>query len=545
MALQICSRCRRRRVKCDLQLPSCKNCRIADVECLYWDESLGQEIPCSYLYSLRQKAQRLKLAIQSATNTSRGTLTDPWQQSESTQEHGYYLTVDIQDDLPSTYLGPGNSARLSERLLKYLVSWHSVNNIAIPGRLLPDEISPLAGTRDLIVQHRFPMLYDQRKVELHTLVPPSTQRSIIEHYLKVVSPEYALLSAEREPIYLAYENPLKWRSTNRDNPDAVEISIVFAISSALVSRDLDPTVSGILIHCKEDLYKLSQKSVSLADPIQTTRLTCAVLCALALCEFISPTSNQLWDLLGRASSTIEHLREGYYIRNLNLDKSFYQLERSVLKLESSVALHFRRPSQFCKIRLRATFEDSHTPNTLSNDLKISVHLHNIAHQFTISPRPMEEFFESLIPQSLQVDPMSSDINIISATLYTALHPLFTSSDIYPTNHPSSRLFDIVSRSASAVIDHFARLDKSNKIISIWLAADRVFEAGVVWATYLIRQCHVMSTGKNPITSIRASVIVSPILKVSALLASFAARWRGGSVYVDAWETLVQLLWNIL
>jgi hypothetical protein len=34
-------------------------------------------------------------------------------------------------------------------------------------------------------------------------------------------------------------------------------------------------------------------------------------------------------------------------------------------------------------------------------------------------------------------------------------------------------------------------------------------------------------------------------KVSTLLASFAARWKDGSAYVDAWETLVELLWSMV
>lgn len=32
--------------QCDLQLPACKNCRTADVECLFWDDTLEQEVSC-------------------------------------------------------------------------------------------------------------------------------------------------------------------------------------------------------------------------------------------------------------------------------------------------------------------------------------------------------------------------------------------------------------------------------------------------------------------------------------------------------------------
>lgn len=96
-----------------------------------------------------------------------------------------------------------------------------------------------------------------------------------------------------------------------------------------------------------------------------------------------------------------------------------------------------------------------------------------------------------------------------------------------------------------MIDYFVQLDKSHKIISIWMAAERVFEAGVIWVAYLSRQRNVTPMREDHITSIGTNIAASPILKVSTLLASIAARWKRGLVYVNTWETLVQLLWNIL
>jgi hypothetical protein len=132
---------------------------------------------------------------------------------------------------------------------------------------------------------------------------------------------------------LTYENPLKWSNANKNDPSAFTISIVFAISTALVTRDLDPNLSSLSARCGEDVYNLSQRSVNPGDPIETTRWTCNALCALVLCELISPISGQLWDLLGRAASTLEYLREGYQLINMELDAAFKRLECLVLKLE--------------------------------------------------------------------------------------------------------------------------------------------------------------------------------------------------------------------
>ena len=43
--LHVCSPCKKRRIKCDMLLPSCRNCTKLQKECTYWDNALSQEIP--------------------------------------------------------------------------------------------------------------------------------------------------------------------------------------------------------------------------------------------------------------------------------------------------------------------------------------------------------------------------------------------------------------------------------------------------------------------------------------------------------------------
>ncbi|KAH6663725.1 fungal-specific transcription factor domain-containing protein [Halenospora varia] len=58
--LPSCQRCKRLRRKCDTRLPSCKLCLKANIECSFFDHSLQQILPRSYVLSLLQKAQELK-----------------------------------------------------------------------------------------------------------------------------------------------------------------------------------------------------------------------------------------------------------------------------------------------------------------------------------------------------------------------------------------------------------------------------------------------------------------------------------------------------
>lgn len=43
--LSVCSQCKRRRIKCDMMLPSCHNCAKAHKDCTYLDHALSQETP--------------------------------------------------------------------------------------------------------------------------------------------------------------------------------------------------------------------------------------------------------------------------------------------------------------------------------------------------------------------------------------------------------------------------------------------------------------------------------------------------------------------
>ena len=202
---------------------------------------------------------------------------------------------------------------------------------------------------------------------------------------------------------------------------------------------------------------------------------------------------------------------------------------------SSAALHLRRPSPFCSARLHSTNESLSVPDPLSDEFNVRIRLHDVTQRFTTSPSSSERLFESLIPPPLRVVSTSSGISMSSATLYTALHPLFTSSDVCAgpiLDDQSSRLFHIIANSAIVIIDHFARLNEDNKIISIWMAAERVLEAGLVWATYLMSQRNLTPSGEHYFPPLGSRATMGPVLKVSSLLASFTARWKSGSAYVD-------------
>ncbi|KAH0426245.1 zinc finger transcription factor-containing protein [Colletotrichum camelliae] len=57
--LPICSHCKRRRIKCDTDLPACRNCTKLRKDCCYWDNALSEETSRKHLHALIQHAERL------------------------------------------------------------------------------------------------------------------------------------------------------------------------------------------------------------------------------------------------------------------------------------------------------------------------------------------------------------------------------------------------------------------------------------------------------------------------------------------------------
>ena len=170
------------------------------------------------------------------------------------------------------------------------------------------------------------------------------------------------------------------------------------------------------------------------------------------------------------------------------------------------------------------------------------------HKLTILPHLSAQVLERLIPLPLQVALPGSEGDISSAMLYLVLHPLFTTSEIISgksLDTISLRLFCIVANSARIVIDHLADLHHSHRIISLWMATERLFEGGLVWAAFLVSQSHASRRGGQDIPHMDRGTAMGPLLKVSSLLASFSMACKDGGAYVDAWEAFLELLWHML
>jgi hypothetical protein len=213
-----------------------------------------------------------------------------------------------------------------------------------------------------------------------------------------------------------------------------------------------------------------------------------------------------------------------------------------------VTIQLGRPSLSLENQLRLFKQSSVTPMSPSDELNIALSLQEIVHSLANKPGQHWDALESRIPPSLRVTAIEQGLSLSSATLYIALHPLLTDStpfafQQYPSKLPTA-LVQVIIDSASVIIDHVAHLNEQNKIISIWIAAEQILMAGTVWLAGLLHQRYHSGSSMEGVLMVGTSTGSPPVIKVTSLLASFAARWRGGYSHVAIWDAVLQSVYQM-
>ena len=107
------------------------------------------------------------------------------------------------------------------------------------------------------------------------------------------------------------------------------------------------------------------------------------------------------------------------------------------------------------------------------------------------------------------------------------------------------LCQIVARSACVAIDHVHGTNKSGKVLSLWLEADRVLRCGMIWLYYLVHQSQGGQPEGDQSSMIGPADRMAPILQVTSLLSSFAARFKRASASLSAWEACTAFFWKMM
>lgn len=111
---------------------------------------------------------------------------------------------------------------------------------------------------------------------------------------------------------------------------------VFAISTSLVARDLNPELQLVSFACRDALWKTTQQTVASLDMHRSFYKLKQIIAAfifLSILEMIHPSTGQIWEIVGSGLALMETVRAEYPPTVVDLDEEFHRLEFLLLKIE--------------------------------------------------------------------------------------------------------------------------------------------------------------------------------------------------------------------
>ncbi|KIW28241.1 uncharacterized protein PV07_07920 [Cladophialophora immunda] len=340
--LPACKICRRRRVRCDRQLPTCYNCKKADARCLYYDYVLSEDIPREYVYSLQLRLQSLlaEQDMRAASTQSPCTnkvpesgaffpaLTLQRTHSEFNAAESIGLTIAISNNellsCTTAYFGPTNPfVRLlkeSKLVQGCFPSYQpTIQRRNVPTSQIYDALGPL--NAELPSHSLVLSLIRIFNASINIFYPAVTQRRLSEIY--------TYLSQASE-----HHGSSRWQIPT--------LYLIFAISLYLSSKE-DRRLAGLSVTYFTNSITEWQASKGLSN-------THNIRIRLLLCIYVllNPTAGDIWRLLGFVCRLCLDMASTNADRDDEETQEIFALYRAVYCLECDVAIALGRPTQLPK-----------------------------------------------------------------------------------------------------------------------------------------------------------------------------------------------------
>ncbi|KAI9166511.1 Positive regulator of purine utilization [Paramyrothecium foliicola] len=266
-----CLRCQRRKIRCDGELPACKHCRNAGVQCADGESARLKDLPRAYITTLKERVEWLESIIHSRcpdVDLSQGPLPDENEQSDSVPQdetdggQDSSLQLDATHS-PITITGatpqqPRGSVRPGTGPAAYGTNplSHEIGLVSLATNQDPRYIGPSSGyflarvmlTRSL--QHD----WDSSKADRETAFPselveaiqgpavlPSRSMSsqLCNAYFDFIHAQYPAL---HQPTFMSF---LEQVYANDDDPVAgFQVYMVMAIGATVLSGRLKARIPG-------------------------------------------------------------------------------------------------------------------------------------------------------------------------------------------------------------------------------------------------------------------------------------------------------------
>ncbi|VUC26102.1 unnamed protein product, partial [Clonostachys rosea] len=345
LKIPVCSHCKRRRIKCDKNLPSCANCTRLNQECCYWDRASGEEASRNHVHALKLHAENLMTEIKeldrpvfvSNAHTSANVLEAlaVAQPKAATSQPRYpnILTGGASDTAPESDIIPyplffGHTSSFAR--LVNIVGQRSV-------LLREDEITTSA------IRSPAPSetICSSVILKVATDMPPDEARNLAWHYYRSIELVYPILGQEllHQTLDLTYSSPSS-STAGKGSLIHVRLYLVLAISLSLIDGK-DQRLQIIA-----DAYFAEAVSTGISRDYFVFPTTEALQLVLLLCVYawMCPSSMDIWRLLGHASRMCLDIME-VHGSDKTRSSTASELYRTLYALENQVCICLGRPHQ--------------------------------------------------------------------------------------------------------------------------------------------------------------------------------------------------------
>ncbi|EQB59249.1 fungal specific transcription factor domain-containing protein [Colletotrichum gloeosporioides Cg-14] len=340
--LPICSHCKRRRIKCDTDIPACRNCTKLRKDCCYWDNALGEETSRKHLHALIQHAERL---IDETEELSRSPESGNIAPDDPMVQNNAQISCS-QSSSPSSILFQNPSGANNSSDTVFFGATSSFVRLAnvIQGSVSLPTASD-ATTSVPQVARLYESVCGSLTVDITGTMPFSEAQNLTSLYYRSIEITYPILGQELISQILDQVYNGSSATTEYENLAQIRLHFMLAISLALLSP-VDPRLQMFA-----DAYfgKAMSCGTSIDLFIHPTNQSLQTTLLLCIYAWLCPSAIDLWRVLGHASRMYLDIIEVHGSGQTEPGDTD-MLYRTLYSLETQTAIAFGRPSQLPDVK---------------------------------------------------------------------------------------------------------------------------------------------------------------------------------------------------
>ncbi|KAH8690783.1 hypothetical protein BGW36DRAFT_364345 [Talaromyces proteolyticus] len=524
-----CSRCRRRKIRCDLQYPICGSCSKAGVECLGYDAIQRVDKPRGATVHLEEEIARLENELSRVKKQTR----TPSDIANATAEG-------LSTAVARNIVHPRGSFSKHDTDKLPLSSPFFLSSSPMPH--LKFQIPPEA---------TFKYTWEQSPHAINaSSVPRHVVDAMLKHYCEIYRPQYPAI--EEIDLYEACDRV--YTNSQPSDADVFYVHITLAISTNTLTHENEAraikATHGFWMKAVDHLPR-----VGLSDPWE--RLQALHLLTHYGC--LNPTDVDCFRCAEAASRLSVNLGLHHELpasATTKLDNTTLNVRRRLFwhsySMDSAVNVTRCQPFLFPTSVITAKFPDFDSKalptrhvwllRQIESEITVSLYYPSYRIEGPLSNAFFDEWFEGMHERLDEWYSMIAQSSDLSNTL--EFHELHYSLQILRLNRPSPRfptptgeMHQRALKAAASLIRKFSVLDRTGKLFYLWHAAHIIIESGICLLACIMTGMESTRRDQTPLAGEDLSTLNKYITAIPFLVGRVSRRWPNIAGHTSALENI--------